>query len=400
MRAIVTGNGLAGVIFSKTLRELNPQMEIDVFAEEKYHYYPRPNLIEYLALNLPYERIFAFSDDWYREKKINIHLQTPVRRLHPDKGVVEIKGEKREKYDFLFLSNGAHPFIPPFKGTEKKGVFSLRTLDDCLALLDYTQLHNRVSIIGGGVLGLEIARGMKARKVEVDVVEYNHYLLPRQLDSKGAALLKEQIEEMGIRVHLGLTTQEILGEEKVSGLKFKEGEEIGTEMAIIAAGVRPNIQLAKEAGLEVGHGVTVDDFLRTSHPRIYAGGDNVQHQGKTYGIIPASFAQAKIAARNVAGEKEKYKGTTPSNTLKVAGIYLTSIGLVNEGEENYEVLRREDKEKGIYKKLVLQNGIPIGAIWMGTKKGVNEINRIISQKVNVEKWKHSMLEEDFDFSII
>ncbi len=205
---------------------------------------------------------------------------------------------------------------------------------------------------------------------------------------------------MGIRVHLGIATEEILGEKKIEGLRFKGGGGIRADAAIIAAGVRPNINLAKDAGLETDRGIVVDDNLQTSHPKIFAAGDNIQHDGKIWGIIPASFDQARIAASNILGQKKEYKDTIPSNTLKVVGLYVTSIGTVNPEEQGFEEIREERREEGIYKKIVLQNGILVGAVWIGTKKGVDEISRLITQKTNVERWKKSLLADDFDFSIL
>ena len=400
MRVIIVGNGLAGIISAKTLRELDKKVEIEIFAEEKYHYYPRPNLIEFLAGTIPFERMFAFPQEWYREQNINIHLGKPVTRIFPDSQEIEVAGGKKEKYESLLLANGSFSFIPPFKGTDKKGIFALRALDDAFELLEYLKNHQRVVVIGGGLLGLEIARAMKSRGARVDVVEFFDRLLPRQLDIQGASLLKAQVENMGINVHLGLATEEILGQNDVRGLRFKGEREIEMDMAIVAAGVRSNIRLAKEAGLETDRGLVTDDYLQSSNPKIFGAGDVIQHRGRVYGIIPSSFNQARVVASNILGKKEKYEGTVPSNTLKVAGLDLTSVGLVNPEEGTSEEFRKEKKEEGIYKKVVIQKGVVVGAIWMGTKKGVNEINRIISQKINIEKHKISLLEDDFDYSVL
>lgn len=400
MRVIIVGNGLAGIISAKTLRELDEKVEIEVFAEEKYHYYPRPNLIEFLAGTIPFERTFAFPQEWYREQNININLEKPVIRIFPDSQEMEVEGGKREKYESLLLANGSFSFIPPFKGTDKNGIFALRTLDDAFELLEYLKNHQRVVVIGGGLLGLETARAVKSRGARVEVVEFFDRLLPRQLDIQGASLLKAQIENMGIKVHLGLATEEVLGQDEVSGLRFKGEREIETDMAIIAAGVRPNIRLAKEAGLETDRGLVVDDYLQSSNPKIFAAGDVIQHRERVYGIIPSSFNQARIVASNILSKKEKYEGTVPSNTLKVVGLDLTSVGLVNPEEGTCEEFRKEKKEEGIYKKVVIQKGVVVGAIWMGTKKGVSEISRIISRKINVEKHKISLLEDDFDYSVL
>jgi len=400
LRVIIVGNGLAGIISAKTLRELDKKVEIEIFAEEKYHYYPRPNLIEFLAGTIPFERMFAFPQEWYREQNINIHLGKPVTRIFPDSQEIEVAGGKKEKYESLLLANGSFSFTPPFKGTDKKGIFALRTLDDAFELLEYFKNHQRVVVIGGGLLGLEIARAMKSRGAQVDVVEFFDRLLPRQLDIQGASLLKAQIENMGINVHLGLATEEILGQNDVRGLRFKGEREIEMDMAIVAAGVRSNIRLAKEAGLETDRGLVTDDYLQSSNPKIFGAGDVIQHRGRVYGIIPSSFNQARVVASNILGKKEKYEGTVPSNTLKVAGLDLASVGLVNPEEGTSEEFRKEKKEEGIYKKVVIQKGVVVGAIWMGTKKGVNEISRVISQKINIEKHKTSLLEDDFDYSVL
>jgi len=400
MRVIIVGNGLAGTIAAKTLRELDKNVQIDIFTEEKYHYYPRPNLIEFLAGKLSYEKIFAFPEKWYTEQKINVQLRKPVTRISPDSREVEIVGGEKEKYEFLILASGSLAFVPPIKGAEKEGVFTLRTLDDAFELIDYIKSQRRVTVIGGGLLGLETARALRSRGAEVEVVEFFDHLLPRQLDKQGASLLKSQIEKMGIGIHLGLACEEVLGQERVAGLRFKGGQEIETDVALVAAGVRPNIRIAQDAGLETDRGLIVNDYLQSSSPEILAAGDVTQHAGRIYGIIPASFNQARIAAQNVMGQKQKYEGTIPSNTLKVVGLDLTSIGTVNPEDESYEEVRKESRDQGVYKKIVVRNGEICGLICIGTKKGVSEISRLISQKANVEKWKESLLDDDFDFSLL
>ena len=400
MRVIIVGNGLGGTIAAKTLREIDPEVEIDIFAEEKYHYYPRPNLIEFVAGNLPMEKIFAYSEEWYAQQKIEVHLQKPVKKIFPASQEIEVEGGNRERYDALLLAAGSFPFVPPFKGAEKRGVFTLRTLDDVLEILEYRKNHRRVAVIGGGLLGLEIARALSSGGASVEVVEFFEHLLPRQLDIQGSSLLKTEIEKMGIKVHLGLATEEILGQDEMKGLKFKGGQELEADMAVVAAGIRPEIELGKESGLETDRGLVVNDFLQSSDPKIFAAGDILQHRGKIYGIIPATFAQARLAASNILGDKKKYEGTIPWNTLKVVGLYLTSMGLINPEDETQEEIREERREESIYKKIILQDGIIIGALWFGAKHGVDHISRAISEKKNVEKWKDSILKDDFDFNLL
>jgi len=400
MKVIVIGNGLAGTMAAKTLRELDSGVEIHVYAEEKYPYYPRPNLIEYIAGRLPYERLFAFPEDWHVRQNIHIHLDAAIEKIRPEPLQVETVRGGKEDYDALLAANGASSFIPPIKGSDKRGVFALRTLDDAQAILDYLKGHPRVAVIGGGLLGLEIGRALKSRGAEVEVVEFFERLLPRQLDLHGASLLKKQVESQGIRVRLGVATEEILGQAEVTGLKFKGGEETVADMAIVAAGVRPNLRLLKDAGLLTDKGLLVDDYLRTNLPRIFGAGDCIQHQGKIYGIIPASFDQARTVAYNILGEPKKYEGTVPSNTLKVAGLYVTSVGLVNPEGLDFKEIWKLNEDAGVYKKIVLRDGALVGAIWMGTKKGVNDIVRAVAASRNVEPWVNTLLEDAFDFSVL
>ncbi|MCJ7680304.1 MAG: FAD-dependent oxidoreductase, partial [Candidatus Aminicenantes bacterium] len=269
MRICIVGNGLAGTMFAKSLRDLGGDMDIDIYGEEPYLYYPRPNMIEYLAGRIPFERLFAFDADWYDRRRLGLHLETTVTGLFPDTREIEIAGKRKETYDILVVSSGARSFVPPIKGADSSHVFTFRTLDECRVLIDRLQKKKRLIILGGGLLGLEIARAARARGAEVDVVEFFDRLLSRQLDEKGAALLRKQIEGIGIRVHLGRACREIRKDGENLRLLFKEGEDMIAESTVIAAGVRPNIDLAQSGGLETDKGLVVNDGLQTSHPSIY-----------------------------------------------------------------------------------------------------------------------------------
>jgi len=398
MRVGIIGNGLAGVMAAKTLRESGFEGGVVLFAREKYHYYPRPNLIEFLAGNLPEHRLFAFPPEWYEARKLQVRLATPVRRISGEPLEVELEDGRREAYDALLLADGALASLLPIPGVDRQGVYTLRTWDDARAILEDLKAHSRAAVLGGGLLGLETARALRARGAEVLVVEFFDRLLPRQLDGPAASLLKAQIEATGIKVRLGTTTEEILGSARVEGLRFKDGGRAEANLLIVAAGVKPSLDLAKEAGLAVDRGVVVDEHLRTSHPQIYAAGDNVQHQGKVYGIIPAAFEQSQAAAFNILGQGRAYRGTVASNTLKVMGLYVTSAGLAIPEGEGFEELRRLDPDRGLYKKIVLQAGRLVGAIWMGTKEGAGQVARAAAQKADVSPWREALLQDGFDFS--
>jgi len=398
MKIVIVGNGLAGTLAAKTARELDPEAGIEIFGEEKYAYYPRPNLIEFLAGRLPYEKLFAFPENWNVRQRIDVHLGAKVAKIRPDERTVETGSGGVFPYDALLLASGARAAVPPLTGSGLKGVFVMRTLDDALAILDHLRTHAHVAVLGGGLLGLEIARAIRGRGAEVSVVEFFDRLLPRQLDPAAAGILKHQIEKTGISVRLGAVSREILGAAEVRGIRFESGDEVEADLVVIAAGVKPELALAKDAGLTVERGIVVDDRLRTSRPEIFAAGDVAEHQGRVYGIIPASFEQARAAAGNMLGMDMPYSGTVPSNTLRVAGLYVTSAGEVNPEARGHEVLVRSVPEDGLYKKIVLKEGRLVGAIWMGTKKGALEIGRFVALKKDVESRKGDLLEDTFDFA--
>ena len=398
MKILIVGNGMAGTLAAKTVRELAQDADIDIFGEEKYAYYPRPNLIEFVAGRLPYEKLFAFPENWNVRQRIGVHLGQRIVKLRPNDRTVESASGETFPYDALLLASGARAAVPPIEGAGRKGVFVLRTLDDALAILDYLQSHVRVAVLGGGLLGLEIARAIRGRGAEVRVVEFFDRLLPRQLDPAAAAILKGQIEKTGISVRLGAVSREILGAAEARGIRFESGEEIEADLVVVAAGVKPELALAKEAGLAVDRGIVVDDRLRTSRPEIFAAGDVAEHQGRVYGIIPASFEQARAAGYNMLGMDRPYGGTVPSNTLKVAGLYVTSAGEINPEGRGHEVLVRAAPEQGLYKKIVLKEGRLVGAIWMGTKKGASEVSRLVALKKDVGGRRDDLLEDNFDFA--
>lgn len=397
MNAVIVGSGLAGTIAAKTLRELRPDIGIEVLGEERHPYYPRPNLIEYVAGRLARERIFAFPETWAERQAIAVRLGAPVVRIRPDKNLVETAAGDEVRYDALLLATGARAARPPIPGIDRAGVFVLRTLDDADALVTHLGEHRRVAVLGGGLLGLEIARAIRGREAEVDVIEVFDRLLPRQLDAEAAAILKAQFERSGIGIRLGETTQEVLGDGAVRGLRFGSGGTLGADAVIVAAGMVPETGLAREAGLKVGRGILVDDRMRTSHPGVFAAGDAAEHAGRTYGIIPAAFEQARAAAHAMIGLDLPYGGTVPSNTLKVAGLHLTSVGEVHAAGPGFESVVRAEPEAGLYRKIVLFEGRLVGAIWMGTKKGAVEIGRFVALKKDVERYKKDLVEDAFDF---
>lgn len=401
MNVVIVGNGVAGVTAARIIHEKNPEAQISIYTDESHHYYPRPRLYEVLSREAESREIYMFSEKWYQERSIHIHLSNKAVGINLDEKELVLENKSRVCYDKLLLANGGHSFIPPIKGVEKTGVFTLRSLRDAVNIRRFTEKSKKAIIIGGGLLGLEFAASLRKLGQHVEVVEMFRQLLPKQLDQEGAAILKNHIASHGIDFYLGVKTVEILGKNTVSAILLDSGKEISGELVLISAGMRSNIQLASEAGITVNKGVVVNNYLQTSADDVYAVGDVAEFEGRVYGIIPAALEQARIAATNLLEEEQTvYNGTIPSNTLAIVGTDLTSIGIVNPEETKYEEIKRTDNEKGVYKKLVLDQGKIVGAIFLGDKKGITIIKRLIYQQTDITKHKDSILKDDFDYKKI
>jgi nitrite reductase (NADH) large subunit len=397
LNVVIVGNGVAGVTAASILKEKNPEMRVSIYTDENSNYYPRPRLYEVLSGEAEPQDVTMFPAEWYTKKGITVHLGKKASNIDTKQKTLLLDDQSQVSYDKLLLANGGHSFVPPIKGAEKKGTFTLRTIQDAITIKEFATKTNKAVVIGGGLLGLEFASSLRKLGQQVTVVELFPRLLPRQLDADGATILKKRIESFDINIVLGAKTVEILGN-PISGIVLDSGETVQGELVLISAGIRSNINLASEAGIKVNRGIVVDEHLRTSAEDVYAVGDVAEFGGTVYGIIPAALEQAQIAAANMLGNKQNvYKGTVPSNTLQVVGIDLTSIGVINPEDPKYEEVKKSDPKKGIYKKLVLDNGKIVGAILLGDKKGVTSIKKLIAQKTDITKYKDSILNDDFDY---
>ena len=401
MNIIIVGNGVAGITAARIIKEKDPKSNVSVYTEENHHYYPRPRLYDILSGKAEPHDIYMFSEEWYTKKGIKVHLNKRALRIETEKNELLFEDNSRIHFDKLLLANGASSFIPPIKGSEKKGTFTLRSIKDALIIKEYTRKTKKSIIIGGGLLGLEFASSLRKLGQQVTVVEIFSRLLPRQLDQDGSKLLNDRISSQGINIFLGAKTAEIIGRKNVSGILLDSGQEISGDLVLISAGVRPNIELASESGIKVNRGVLVDHHLQTSADDVYAAGDIIEFEGKVYGIIPAALDQANVAAVNIIEKEQKiYNSTIPTSTLKVVGVDLTSMGIVNPEEQKYEEIKRIDTHKSIYKKLVLEKGKIVGAILLGDRKGVTSITKLLAQETDITKYKEKILNDDFNYKKI
>jgi nitrite reductase (NADH) large subunit len=393
---LIIGNGAAGNAAAAAIREYDPQGPIHIFSRESYPFYYVPALPEYLAGEKNLDQFTIHGLDWYEKNRVDLHLETEIIRIDPEKKMVETRKGEIYQYDKLLLATGSSANVPPIKGADTEGVFTLKNFDDARTIREYAQKSRRVGLIGGGLLGLEAGNGLRKAGARVTVVEFFPRLLPRQMDVPGAALLQKQMEEMGFTFYLGAVTEEIIRDSGGLTLILKSGDRITVDMVLISAGVRPELSLAKSLHLEIDKAVKVDDAMRTSRPDIFAAGDLVEHRGRFYGIWPACLEQGRVAGAVMAGRQAAYEGTVPANTLKVAGIDLFSAGEIDV-EGNLEAIVSKDEKKKTYRKFVIQDNILVGAILLGDLTGSAAVQQAIKAKKDIGALKKSLVDEKFDF---
>jgi nitrite reductase (NADH) large subunit len=363
---VVVGNGMAGVSCVEQILKQPHDFEITIFGDETHVNYNRILLSLVLAGERSADDIVINDLNWYQSNDIRARLGVKITGIDRDRRVVIDEDGGATEYDKLILATGSTAFIPPIPGVDKKNVHVFRTLDDTRALVEKSQPGLKAAVIGGGLLGLEAARGLQMRGCEVTVVHLMDTLMERQLDATGGLYLKRKIESLGIRVMLPQQTAALFGNGYVDGLRFASGEELEADLVVIAAGIRPNAELARKAGLDVRRGIVVNDYMETSDPNIYAVGECTEHRGETFGLVAPLFEQGRVLAAAITGGRDKtFAGAAPAAKLKIMGVDIYSAGSIDESKPGVETVRYEDPSLGVYKKLFLKDNQLIGMILVG-----------------------------------
>ncbi len=375
-RLVVIGNGMAGAraVENVLVRDGASQFDVVMFGDEPYGNYNRIMLSGILNGSKSLDDILINTPAWYAENGVTLHSGERVVEIDRAAKVVVSANGISEPYDILVIATGSYAFLPPFKGAtdpqgrRKAGLFTYRTLDDCHAMAAYAAESRRSVTIGGGLLGLEAARALDGLGCESHVVHLAAHLLDVQLDATGGAMLRRTMEGFGLHVHTGKATSEILGEDRVTGLAFKDGSSLDCDLVVVAAGVRPNSEIGLRAGLTVERAIVVDDHMRSVDDRsIYVVGECAQHRGRVYGLVAPLWDQAKVFAEHVTGRNGQaaYHGSKLATKLKVMGVELASMGITEPADEHDEVIQFAEPKRGTYKKLIVRNGRLVGGILMG-----------------------------------
>ncbi len=399
MKYLIAGGWTAGTAAAQHLRKLDSSSVITIVDAEPVSYYPRPDLIDYLAGRKSRDQLFVHAISWYGENRITLISGRRITHIHATEHQVVVDDGTVLSYDRLLLATGASPFVPPLPGADQAGVFTLRTLSDADTLLAHIVPGATVVVVGGGVLGLEAARSLVEQGMKATVIEFAGRLLPNQLDERSAEMLMEHLRSLGITTLVGAESQEIvLGERGAAGVLLKDSRLAQGEFVLLSTGVRPNVTVAREAGIATGRGVQVDGSMQTSAPDVYAAGDVIEHRGRVYGIIPPCLEQAGVAAQNmVSPGTATYEGSIMSSSLKTCGIDVLSMGNVNPTQEQHvQVIQAQGQQT--YRKVVLENGIIVGIILYGTTNGAQQLQQAMRSHTNVATFQDRLADLDWDFA--
>ena len=369
LKLVMVGNGMAGVRTIEELLKIDPSLyEITIFGAEPHPNYNRILLSPVLAGEQTLEEIVLNPYDWYRDNDITLHTGKKVVQIDRIRRVVRADDGTEAAYDRLLLCTGSNPFMLPVPGKDLKGVIAYRDIHDTNTMIETAATHRHAVVIGGGLLGLEAANGLMLRGMSVTVVHVNAWLMERQLDHVAGGLLQKSLEQRGLQFRIGAQTQALIGDDdgRVKAVHFKDGSEVAADLVVMAVGIRPNTELAEQAGLLVNRGIVVSDTMQTvTDPRIWSVGECAAHRGTAYGLVAPLFEQAKVAANHLAEFGiARYQGSLTSTKLKVTGIDLFSAGEFMGGEGTEEIVM-SDPYAGVYKKLVIKNDKLIGACLYG-----------------------------------
>jgi NAD(P)H-dependent nitrite reductase small subunit len=393
IRLVVAGNGMAGMRTVEELLKLGvaDRFSITVFGAEPRGNYNRILLSPVLAGESQADDIMLHRPGWYARRGITLHAGDPIVDIDRKRRTVTSRDGVTASYDRLLMATGSDPIVLPLPGKELPGVLTFRDLDDVNQMLEASNSGRRAIVIGGGLLGLEAAHGLSLRGMQVTVVHLLDTLMERQLDAPAGELLKAALERRGIAFRMRAKTQCILGEQRVTGVRFESGEELPADLVVMAVGVRPNVGLAQRASLACDRGILVDDTLQTYDPSIYAVGECVQHRRQTFGLVAPLWEQARICAQHIAEiGVSRFSGAINATQLKVSGIEVFSAGDFGESPAR-ESLVLTDKRRGIYKRVVLEGNVVCGAVLFGDVREAARLRDLIAERTDVGPIRDQLL---------
>ena len=378
---LIIGNGIAGLSAVKEIRKNDIDGSIIIISNEPYLTYYRTRLTESLYKGYEEKTILVNKESWYSENHIEVLLNKIVEKLDTKNSKIRLDDGMEIQYEKLLIATGSRPFIPPVTGKFKQGVLALRTLRDLDYIKNYIEGKDSITVIGGGLLGLEAAWALKQLGKDVNVVEFAPYLLPRQLDEELSHKLEEKLVEEGFNLYLNAQATEILGENVANGILLNDGEEIKTDAVLFSVGIRPNLDLIRDTDIAHDKGILVNNNLRTNIDNVFAAGDVVEINERIIGLWTASNEQGKIAGKNMMGDNSEYQEPNLYTSLQLGSIKLFSIGNINDQEEIYEYI-----DGDVHHKLFVKENNLIAAILFGDVKEMGKVKTAVENRVDIDEY--------------
>lgn len=391
-RLVIVGSGMAGTACVEELIKTGKgTFEITVLGKERHPNYNRVLLSQVLTGEKTLNDITTHAPAWYDKTGVRLLLGRKVTGINRGKRVIVTEDGAEERYDKLILALGSSPIVPDIPGAQKDGVVAFRNIDDCERLRGLATKGIKAVVIGGGLLGLEAAHALRSMGAEVTVVHLADRLMERQLDAAAAGFLKEDLERAGMRILLNAETIAITGEDRASGVRFKDGTGIDAGVVVMCVGIRPNTGLAEKSGVYCKRGIVVSDTMQTYDPAIYAVGECVEHRGTTFGLVAQVFEQARVAANHLAGDARlTFKNRPTAARLKIQGIDLYSAGAIDKDVEGDSIEYCDRKEK-VYKRVILREGKISGIIMYGDTFDGPKLFGALTEDADVSKIRRSLL---------
>lgn len=378
-KLVLVGNGMAGIGTIEQILKLGGAYDITVFGSESHPNYNRIMLSYVLEGSKTLNDIILNDWNWYEDNNITLHTGITVTRIDEGSKQVVTDNGMIVPYDKVIIATGSNSFILPVPGSDKEGVVGFRDISDCDAMLAAAKQYSKAAVIGGGLLGLEAAKGLVNLGMDVTVVHLMEDLMERQLDRNASSMLQAELERQGVKFAMGKQTVELSGEQRVSGLRFSDGSTLEVNFVVMAVGIKPNVTIAKESGISVNRGIVVDDYLQTSMQNVYSIGECAEHRGMCYGLVAPLFEQGMVLAKHLCGSDTKpYEGSIVSTKLKISGVDVFSAGEFLDSPE-HTVISSKDEWKRTYKKILLKNNVIVGAVLFGDVTESANLQKLVKQ---------------------
>jgi NAD(P)H-nitrite reductase large subunit len=400
MNHVIIGNSFAALFAMEAIRRTDQDAEITVISREPQHVYSRAMIHEMLAGMVQEPMVYLRDWDFYQNLRVRTMLGRTVTRIDPAMQTVTTD-DGEEPYDRLLIATGGKPFVPPLNGLQHITYHSFITLEDAQKLKAACEGRHDAVVLGAGLIGLQCAEGLRHLGLNVTVVEMADTVLPMALDAESSQTIAKELADEGIAVYTGDTIDLIMSEDgQPTACKLRSGGKIPCDLVVIAVGVRPNIDLAKDAGITTDRGIVVNDRMETSVENIYSAGDCAQGPEIVTGmtmpipVIPVASTQGMVAGNNMAGKRHSYRGGLALNSMQFGGVQIVSYGFIKD-ERDGEVLKSVDPARKIYKKVIIKNGRITGAIFVKDIDRTGIFRHLIEKRIDVTSFKEHLLASNF-----